>query len=57
MDCETRFIRYPIAFALVVVLTFGLLLALLSTASETGPHCPGKDPQWLGFCSEAPPSV
>lgn len=21
---------------------------------ETGPNCPGKDPSWLGWCSEAP---
>ena len=57
MNCETIFVQYLVAYVLAVLLTFGLLLALLLTASETGPHCTGKDPQWLGFCSEAPSPV
>lgn len=57
MNCDTIFVQYLVAYVLAVLLTFGLLLALLLTASENGPHCPGKDPQWLGFCSEAPSPV
>lgn len=28
--------------------------ALLYSFAAAGPNCPGKDPSWLGWCSEAP---
>lgn len=37
---------------LVIVATLLFLLSL-----ETGPNCPNSDPDWLGFCINAPLSV
>lgn len=41
-----------LAIGFAIGLTSGL--GLLWAFSETGPYCPGKDPQWIGWCSEAP---
>lgn len=34
----------------------GLMLAaaLIYSFTAAGPECPGKDPSWIGWCSEAP---
>lgn len=34
--------------------TFGLVFLGIMAFSESGPSCPGKDPSWIGWCSEAP---
>lgn len=28
--------------------------ALIYSFTAAGPECPGKDPSWIGWCSEAP---
>lgn len=35
---------------LVIATGYSLLLGL----SSTGPNCPGKDPEWIGYCDKAP---
>jgi len=32
----------------------GMVFMLIAAATGTGPNCPGKDPSWIGWCSEAP---
>lgn len=32
----------------------GMAFILMAAATGTGPNCPGKDPSWIGWCSEAP---
>lgn len=44
-----------IVFVVGIVMFVGtILFVLLTTLSETGPNCPGKDPSWIGWCDEAP---
>lgn len=39
----------------VGIAALGSLVALiLMVSGATGPNCEGKDPAWLGYCSEAP---
>lgn len=39
--------------ALIVILVVGVVL-FFSTASASGPNCPGMDPSWLGWCEAGP---
>lgn len=48
---------YLMIFAVGVTLTMTLVTAmavlcvwLMTLFPETGPHCPGMDPTWLGVC-------
>lgn len=43
-------IRMAIGLAIGLPVSLGLLWAFF----ETGPNCPGKDPSWIGWCSDAP---
>ena len=40
--------------ALIVLLVVGVVL-FFSTASASGPNCPGMDPSWLGWCEQVRP--
>lgn len=42
------------AGALIVLAFAGMVLMLVAAGTNTGPNCPGKDPSWIGWCSEAP---
>jgi len=39
---------------LMLAAAFGAAMMLLVAFGATGPNCPGKDPSWIGWCSEAP---
>lgn len=41
-------------FVCAAALALAVWLILASSYAETGPGCPGADPAWIGFCSDAP---
>lgn len=36
----------------IVLLTFAVAYAIVLGWAETGPNCPGMNPEWLGYCVE-----
>jgi hypothetical protein len=42
------------AGALIALAFAGMVFMLVAAGTNTGPNCPGKDPSWIGWCSEAP---
>lgn len=45
---------YVVMFFLASVLATAVGMVLVSAWAGAGPHCPGADPAWMGWCSEAP---
>lgn len=43
-----------VCLGLAALALAGMAFMLMAAATGTGPNCPGKDPSWIGWCSEAP---
>lgn len=58
---SARLVAYVVLAALSTVLISALIAitaaAFLWVGTQTGKGCPGKDPEWLGWCSQAPDAV
>ncbi|WP_296222695.1 hypothetical protein [uncultured Sphingomonas sp.] len=37
-----------------IMAAVALVAWLVAGAADSGPHCPGADPAWLGVCADAP---
>lgn len=53
-DDEIREVNVIATLVLIVILVAGVVL-FFSTASASGPGCPGMDPSWLGWCEQVKP--
>ena len=53
-DDAIREVNVIATLALIVLLVVGVVL-FFSTASASGPNCPGMDPSWLGWCEQVLP--
>lgn len=54
-DDEQRLsLRDALGMAACALLSIALIAWMVTAAADTGPHCPGADPAWMGWCSEAP---
>ena len=55
-----RALRHAVTAALAALLIGALVWCALAMAPalldalDSGPYCPGSDPAWLGWCSDAP---
>ena len=57
LDRKERRWKITLAVALTIValaLAYGFGFLLFQGIIDTGPNCPGADPEWLGWCSRAP---
>lgn len=53
-DDAIREVNVIATLVLIVILVAGVVL-FFSTASASGPNCPGMDPSWLGWCEQVRP--
>ena len=53
-DDAIREVNVIATLVLIVLLVVGVV-RFVSTASASGPNCPGMDPSWLGWCEQVRP--